>query len=105
LYRGVPSGASKMISEPMVCLAQTMLLPCTDTNTLSKWTETRFHVTHITKEFHRVHPKWFLSVWCIWPKPSTFLALTLTLYLNGAKRGSTWPKPPRSYIGCVQNDF
>jgi hypothetical protein len=33
---GVPSGAIKMISEPMVRLAQTMHLSCTDTNTVSK---------------------------------------------------------------------
>jgi hypothetical protein len=32
-----------MISGPMVCLAKTMHLSCTDTNTVSKWTETRFH--------------------------------------------------------------
>jgi hypothetical protein len=31
----VPSGVSKMISEPMVCLGQTMHLSCTDTNTVS----------------------------------------------------------------------
>jgi hypothetical protein len=41
-HQGVPSGASKMISEPMVHLAQTMHLSCTDTNTVSKWTKTRF---------------------------------------------------------------
>jgi hypothetical protein len=31
---GVPSGASKMISGPMVCLAQAVHLSCTDTNSL-----------------------------------------------------------------------
>ena len=44
----VPSGASKMISEPMVRLAQTMHLSCTDTNTVSKQKEVRFHMTHVT---------------------------------------------------------
>jgi hypothetical protein len=57
---GVPSGASKMISEPMVFLVQTMHLSCTDTNNVSKQTETRFHMTHITYEFHWVCPKLFL---------------------------------------------
>jgi hypothetical protein len=38
----VPSGASKMNSQPMVCLVQTVHLSCTDTNTISKQTETRF---------------------------------------------------------------
>jgi hypothetical protein len=35
----VPSGAFKMISEPMVCLAQAVHLSCTDTNTESKQKE------------------------------------------------------------------
>ena len=45
---GVPSGASKMIPKPMVRLAQTVHLSYTDTNTVFKWTETRFDVTHVT---------------------------------------------------------
>ena len=44
----VPLGVSKTISEPMVRLVQTVHLSCTDTNTGSKQTETRFHVTHVT---------------------------------------------------------
>jgi hypothetical protein len=35
-HLGVPSGASKAIYEPMVRLAQTVHLSCTDTNTVSK---------------------------------------------------------------------
>jgi hypothetical protein len=54
---GVPSDASKMIAELMVRLAQTMHLSCTDTNTIFKWNEVKFHMTHVTLEFHRVHPK------------------------------------------------
>ena len=38
-HLGVPSGASKTISEPTACLAQTVHLSCTNTNTISKWTE------------------------------------------------------------------
>jgi hypothetical protein len=53
-HQGVLSGASKMISEPTVCLAQT------DTNTISKWTKTRFDITHVTLEFHWARPKQFL---------------------------------------------
>jgi hypothetical protein len=45
---GVPLGAFKMISEAMVCLAQTMHLSCTDTDTVSKRTEMRFYMTHVT---------------------------------------------------------
>jgi hypothetical protein len=45
---GVPSSASERIFEPMVRLAQTVHLSCTDTNTVSKQIETRFHMTHVT---------------------------------------------------------
>ena len=53
-HLGVPSGVSKMISEPMVRLVQTMHLSCTDTNIVSNQTETRFPMTHVTYEFLRV---------------------------------------------------
>jgi hypothetical protein len=39
---GVPLGASKMISEPMLRSAQTVQLYCSNTNTFSKRTKTRF---------------------------------------------------------------
>jgi hypothetical protein len=54
---GVPSGVSKTISEPVVHLAQTVHLSCTNTNTVTKQTETRFQMMHVTEEFHRVRPK------------------------------------------------
>jgi hypothetical protein len=47
-HLGVPSGASKMIYEPMVHLAQTVYLSSTDTNTISKRKEERFCMTHVT---------------------------------------------------------
>ena len=56
-HLGVPSGASKLISEPMVRLAQTVHLSCFEANTFSKLTETSLHLTHVTYEFHRVRPK------------------------------------------------
>ena len=48
-HLGVPSGASKMISEPMVRLAQTMHLSCVEVNTISKRTKTSFplHPCHL----------------------------------------------------------
>jgi hypothetical protein len=46
----------------MVHLAQSVNLSCTETNTVSKQNEMRFCMTHITYEFHRVHPKRFLSL-------------------------------------------
>jgi hypothetical protein len=45
---GVPSGVSKIIYEPVVHLMQTEHLSCTDTNTISKQIEMRFHMTHVT---------------------------------------------------------
>jgi hypothetical protein len=38
-HLGVPSGVSKMISEPMSYLAQTVHLSYTKTNNISKWTK------------------------------------------------------------------
>jgi len=46
LHLGVPSGTSRTISEPMVHWALTMQLSCTETNTISNWTEARFHMIH-----------------------------------------------------------
>jgi hypothetical protein len=44
----VPSDASKMISEPMVRSVQTMHLSCFKINTISKWTESIIHLSHVT---------------------------------------------------------
>jgi hypothetical protein len=41
-------GAFKMISECTVRLVQTVHLSYTDTNTVSKRTEMRFHMTYVT---------------------------------------------------------
>jgi hypothetical protein len=47
-HLGVPSGASITISEAMVYLTQTVHLSCTETNTVSKRTETSFHLSLVT---------------------------------------------------------
>jgi hypothetical protein len=65
----------------------------------------RFHVTYVTLEFHRVHPKWLLRLWYVRHKPCTYLAWRVALSLNGLDWASTWASSPRSTIGCVQNDF
>jgi hypothetical protein len=104
-HLGVPSGVSKIISVPTVCLAQTMHLSLTDTNTVFKWTKTRFHMTYVTLEFYRVRPKRFLRLWYIQHKPWTYLASRLALSSNRLNRASTWALSPRSTIVCVQNDF
>jgi hypothetical protein len=101
----VPSGVSKTISEPMVHSAQTVHLSCTDTNTVSKRAEMRFHVTRVAYVFHRVRPKRFLSLWYVRCKPCSYIVSKLALSLNGLKGRSTWASSPRSTVGCVQNDF
>jgi hypothetical protein len=89
----------------MVRLMQTVLLSCIDTNTVSKRTETRFAMTHVTLEFYRVRPKWFSSIWYIQHKACTYHASRLALSPNGPKQAFTWVSSPRSTIRCVQNDF
>ena len=46
-----------MISMPEVHSAQTVHLSCAKTNTISKQTETSFHLRYITKEYHSGVPK------------------------------------------------
>jgi hypothetical protein len=80
-------------------------LSCTDSNTSSKLTKMRFHMTHVTLEFHWVRPKRFMRLWYVWNKPCTYLASRLALFLNGLNRASTWASSPRNTIRFVQNDF
>jgi hypothetical protein len=102
-HLGVPSGISKTISEPTVCLAQNMHLSCTDTNNMSRWTKTRFHMTHVTLEFHRVRSKWFLRLWYIWHKPCNYLASGLAISLNGLNWASSWASSPWRSSGVSKN--
>jgi hypothetical protein len=44
---GVPLGASKMISEPMIRSAQTVHLSCAEINIITKLTEMSFHLTDV----------------------------------------------------------
>jgi hypothetical protein len=104
-HRGVPSGGSKMIFEHMVLLLQTMHLSYVKIITSSIWTETSFHLRLVTLEYHRVSTKQFLSLWYVWRKPCTYLALTLTLSPNGPKWDFGWPMTPRNSISCIKNNF
>jgi hypothetical protein len=86
----------------MVRLGQTVHLSCVKISTISKQTETSFHLSLVTYECHRVQPKQDST----WPKsPTIYLVPTLTPSPNGLKWDSTRPKSPRSSIGCVQKDF
>jgi hypothetical protein len=100
---GVPSGVFKMIYEPMVRSVLTVHLSCADINTISIWTKMSFHLTHFTREFHRLCAKWFPSLLHVSRKPCTDIVWRLTLSPTGPKRASTWPTSWRSTIGCGQN--
>ena len=82
-HLGVPSGASKTIFEPMVRSAQTVHPSCVKISTIYKRTKTSLQLSLVTEEYHRVRPKRYLSLWYIWSKPCTYLALTLTPSPNG----------------------
>ena len=58
-HLGVPSGVSKMTSEPIVRSAQTMHLSCVRISKISKRTESSWHLSLVTKEYHWVRPKRF----------------------------------------------
>jgi hypothetical protein len=88
-HLGVPSGASNMIFELMEHSTQTAHLSCVKITTISKQTQTSFHLTLITKEYRRVRTKRFLSLLYVRRKPCTYIAPTQTQSLNGLKRDST----------------
>jgi hypothetical protein len=131
---GVSSGTSKMISEPMVCSAQTQLLYCTDSNTVSKRTETRLHKTHShrssigcvqdnfrsdgTFDTNRAHilrqDYHYLQTDSnkLPLEPMVCSAQTVLLYctdtntiLERTKTRFHMTHSPRSSIGCVQHDL
>jgi hypothetical protein len=91
-HLGVPWSASKMISMTMVCSVQSVHLSCTDSNTISKQTKTRLHMTQVTYEFHQVRPKLFMSLWYIQCKPCTYIASRLALSRTRPNRA---PPDPR----------
>jgi len=80
-------------------------MSCTETDTISKQTKARFHMTHVITEFHWVHQNWFPSIWYVPCKPCTYLASRLALSPNRPNRASTWAYSPRSTNKCVQNGF
>jgi hypothetical protein len=47
-HLGVASSVPKMITMPVVHSAQIMHPSRTETNTISKWIETSFHLIHVT---------------------------------------------------------
>jgi hypothetical protein len=98
---GDPSGASKMISDPMLHSAQIVHLSCVNISTISKQTKTSIHLSFISYEYHRVCLTWFSSLWYVQRKPCSYLASRLAQSLNRLKQVTTWPLSPRSTIGCI----
>jgi hypothetical protein len=93
-----------------------MHLSCTDINIVSKWTKTRFHTTHVTYEFQRVHPKLFMTLLYVQCKLCTYLALRLALSPNGPNRAPPDPRhlgvPPGAsktilwaYVWCKPSTY
>jgi hypothetical protein len=70
----------------MVHLEQTMHLFFVKISTISELTETSFHLSLLTYEYHRMRPKQILSLWYVWRKPCSYLAPTL------ANTISNWPE-------------
>jgi hypothetical protein len=87
----------------MVYLAQTVHLSCFNTYTVSRRTEIRFHMIHVTLEFYRVHQKWFMSLWYVRCKPCTYLVSRLAQSPNELNRACLEPR----HLGIppVQTDF
>jgi hypothetical protein len=65
---------SRRFSEPMICSAQTVHLSCVKISIIFKRTQTSFHLSLVSQEYRRVHPKRFLSLWYVWCKPCTYIA-------------------------------
>jgi hypothetical protein len=104
-HLGVSSVASKMISEPMVCSAKIVHLYRTDTNTISKRTETRFHLTHSPRSSIRCIQDNFQPYGTFETNHAPILHQDYNYLLTDLKQASTWASSPQSIVGCVQNDF
>ena len=104
-HLGVPSGASRMISEPMVRSTQTVHLTYVKVSTISKWTANELPLEHHHQGVPSAASKTI-------SKPMVCLAQTMHLSCTNtntvSKRIETrfhMTTSPRSSIGCVQIDF
>jgi hypothetical protein len=104
-HHRVPSGACKTIYEAVLRSAQFVHLSCFKISTISERTKPSFHLGLVTKEYHQVCRKRFLSLRYVWHKLCTYLATTVTLSTNGPKWDSTWPMSHSSSILYVQNNY
>jgi hypothetical protein len=126
-HLGVPSGASKKISEhmvrfakPCIYLVSILALSPNRPKRASTWASSPWNTIRCIEKdlwaygtfgtnhapiLHQDRPKRFLSLWYVWRKPCIYLALRLTLSPNELKRHSTWQTSPRRSIGCIQQWF
>jgi hypothetical protein len=102
---GVPSSVSNTISKLMIRSTQIVHQSCIKSSTISKLTKPSFHLSLITKESYRVRHKRFICLWSARSKPWSYLALTLTLSLNGLKWDSTWPRHLRVPSGASKTIY
>jgi hypothetical protein len=78
-------GCAKNDFFVVVHSAQTMYLSCAEINPISKRTETSFHLTHVTKEYHRVCLKRFQCMWYIRRKTCTLVCVKIKSILKQTK--------------------
>jgi hypothetical protein len=90
-----------MIFEHMECSEQTVQLSGIKVSTITKQTESSFHLGPRHLGVSLGAPKMISEPMVRLAQTVHYLALTP----NGPKRDSTRPKSPSSYIGCVKNDF
>jgi hypothetical protein len=126
----VPSGASKTTSEAMIHLSQTTHLSCIKISYIFERTRSSFHLSLVTKEYHRVRPRQFsepvvhsvqtVHLSCVkistifdWTE-SSFHVRLVTMHLSCVKisiisnelsQASTWASLYRISIRCVQNNL
>jgi hypothetical protein len=81
----------------MVRLAQTVHLSCVKVRTISKQIESSFHLSHITKEYHCVRPKWFLGL-------SYILAQTVHLSCTNTNTICKWTET-RFHMAHITKEF
>ena len=89
----------KAISMHEVHSVQTILLSCAKTNTISKQTETSFHLTYITLEYHSGVPKAISMLAVHSRKPGTNLSPRLILSEYELEQASTRHTLPRYHSG------
>jgi hypothetical protein len=107
-HLGVPSGASKTISEHMVRLVQTTQLSCVKISTMSKWTQASLHLSLVTWSTIECvqNDFWAYSTFCANRAPILHPYCTDTNTVSKRiEMRFHMTHSPRSSIWYVQDDF